>query len=171
MGVFRTRKKILKIRKIKKTMEYTNKECKRELDKLNNSGSICSCPLCKSNEYVKCAGTNKGTKKFTCNAPSHNKKTYFSTSTSYEAIEIYRESMARNLCLLTHTNSDVLGIRKYNESSKYFVEYAFESLYEFITKEINQPELKINKGMDLVTIFFDLSGSMLAEIERRSLDR
>ena len=163
MGIFRTRKRILKIRKIKKTMEYANKECKREIGKLNNSDNICSCPYCKSKEHVECVGTNKGMKKFRCDAPSHNKKAYFSTSTSYEAIDIYREAMARNLCLLTHTNSNVLGIRLYNESSKYFVEYALEALYEFITEEINKPYIKINKNLDIVTIFFDLSGSLLSK--------
>jgi len=163
MGIFRTRKRILKIRQIKEKMGYANKECKRELNKLNNSGAICSCPYCKNKERVKCVGSNKRMKKFKCSSPTHNNKVYFSTSTSYEAIEIYREAMVRNLCLLTHTNSDVLGIRQYNESSKYFVEYAFEALYEFITKEINQPQLKINKNMGIVTIFFDLSGSMLSK--------
>ncbi len=163
MGIFRQRKRILKIRKIKKTMKHANKECERELDKLNRSDTVCSCPYCKRNEHVKYVGTNNGTKKFRCDASSNHKQRCFSTSTSYEAIEIYREAMARNLCLLTHTNSDVCGIRQYNESSKYFAEYAFEALYEFITKEINQPQLKINKGMDIVTIFFDLSGSMLSK--------
>lgn len=163
MGVFRTRKRILKIRRIKKTMEFANKECKREIDKKNNSGEICSCPICKSKEHVKYVGTNKGMRKYRCDRPLDHKQRYFSTSTSYEAIEIYREAMVRNLCLLTHTNSNVRGIRLYNESSKYFVEYAFEALYEFITKEINQPHIKIDKNLDLVTIFFDLSGSMLAK--------
>lgn len=143
-------------------MEYANKECKRELNNLNNSGKICSCPYCKSNEHTECVGSNKGIRKFKCSSPHCQKKPYFSTTTSYEAIEIYREAMVRNLCLLTCNNSDVDGIRRYNESSKYFVEYAFEALYEFIVKEVNQPHIKIDKNLDLVTIFFDLSGSKLA---------
>lgn len=163
MGIFKYRKKILKIRRIGETMEYANKECKREIDKLNNSGNICSCPICKSNEHVKYVGTNKSVRKFRCSSPSHVRKVYFSTSTSYEAIEIYREAMVRNLCLLTHTNSNVTGIRLYNESSKYFVEYAFEALYEFITKKVNQSKIEIDKNSDIVTVFFDLSGSMLAK--------
>lgn len=163
MGVFKQRKKRLKIRRIKETMEYANKECKREIDKLNGSGSICSCPYCKSKEHVKYVGTNKGMRKFICSGTAHSKKAYFSTSTSYEAIEIYREAMIRNLCLLTYTNSNVKGIRLYNETSKYFVEYAFEALYEFINEEINQPHIKIDKNADIVTVFFDLSGSKLAK--------
>ena len=163
MGVFKTRKKILKIRKIKTTMTYANKECKRETDKLNKPGIICSCPYCKSKEHVKYVGTNQGIRKFTCNNPSHSKKACFSTSTSYEAVEIYREAMINNLCLLTHTNSSVKGIRLYNETSKYFVEYAFEALYEFINEEINQFHIRIDKNSDIVIIFFDLSGSKLAK--------
>lgn len=143
-------------------MEYANKECKREIDKINESKIICSCPECKKNKYVKCVGTNQGMRKFSCNASSH-KKRGFSTSTSYESIEIYRTSMIRSLCLLTHTNSNVKGIQLNNETSKYFVEYAFEALYEFIVKDINQPKIKIDKDLDFVTIFFDLSGSLLSK--------
>lgn len=163
MGVFKKRKKRLKIRRIKETMEYANKECKKELDKLNNSRVICSCPECKSNEHVKPVGSNRGMRKFVCSNPEHDKSAYFSTSTSYEAIEIYRETMAKNLCLLAHTNSNLKGVTLYNQTSKYFVEYGLEALYEFISQEVNKPIIKIDKNSDIVTIFFDLSGSKLAK--------
>ena len=74
MGTFRKRKITLKIRKIKETMEYANKECKREINKLNNSDNVPSCSHCKSNEHVKCVGSNKGTKKFRCDCPAHHKQ-------------------------------------------------------------------------------------------------
>jgi len=157
------RKRVLKIRQISKTMEYANKECKRHIDTLNCSGQLCCCPICKSNKNVTYVGTNKGTRKFVCDNPHHERRVYFSTSTSYEAIEIYRETMAKNLCLLAHTNSNVRGITKYNETSKYFVEFALEALYEYITQEVNQPLIKIDKNSELITIFFDLSGSKLAK--------
>lgn len=144
-------------------MEYANKECKRSLDKINNSKIICSCPECKINRHVKPVGSNKGMKKFVCSNPRHNKSVYFSTSTSYEAIEIYRETMAKNLCLLAHTNSNLKGVTLYNQTSKYFVEYGLEALYEFISQEVNKPIIKIDEDSDIVTIFFDLSGSKLAK--------
>lgn len=159
---FKPRKKILKIRKLKDSMEYANKECKKQIDELNDSGTTCSCPFCKSNEHVTCRGSNKGNRKWVCSNPIHAKDKYFSTSTSYEAIEIYRETMAKNLCLLVQTNSNIKGIRQYNETSKYFVEFGLEALYDFINEDINKRQIKIDKDVDLVTIFFDLSGSMLA---------
>lgn len=163
MGIFRTRKRFLKIRRIKKTMEYANEDCQRQIKKWNDSQQLCSCPKCQSNEHVRCTGTNKGMRKFVCNNPKHKGSVWFSTSTSYEAMEIYRQKLAENLCLLTHTNSVVNGIRAYNETSKYFVEYALEALYEFINNDVNQSIIKIDKKADIVTVFLDISGSGLAK--------
>ena len=137
MGQFKKRRKVLKIRQIGETMEYANKECKQQLDKINSSQKLCCCPLCKNNSHVTKVGTNKGINKFICHNPEHEKK-WFSTSTSYEAIQIYRETMIKNLCLLAQTNSSVKGITLYNETSKYFVEFALEAFYEYITQKINQ---------------------------------
>ncbi|RLG91887.1 hypothetical protein DRO37_09675 [Candidatus Bathyarchaeota archaeon] len=163
MGVFKQRKLRLKIRKIKDTIKYANEDCHKDILKLNNSQKLCACPECKSNENVRYTGTNKGMNKFVCNNPKHERSVWFSTSTSYEAMEIYREKLAQNLCLLTCTNSVVKGIRLYNETSKYFVEFALEALYEFINEEVNQSVIRIDKKADIVTVFLDLSGSGLAK--------
>ncbi len=163
MDKFRLRKSTLKIRAINNTMEYANTECKRQIDSLNQSKCLCSCPICKNNQQVRCTGSNKGNLKFICECTTHDHPLNFSTSTSYEAIEFYRDTMSENLCLLAHTNSTIKGTTLYNETSKYFVEYAHEALYEFIINNVNQQEINIDKNLDLITIFFDLSGSKLSK--------
>lgn len=164
MGKFKTRKMPLKIRAINERMEYANMECKRELDLLNQSKHICSCPHCKINGHVKCVGSNKGNRKFICTSPNHETEVHFSTSTSFEAIELYRNIMSKNLCLLAQTNSNVQGTALYNETSRYFVEFAQQALYDFIIQQnTNNPRIKIEKNANLITIFFDLSGSKLSK--------
>lgn len=144
-------------------MRYANEDCHKQIVQLNSSQKLCSCPECKSNENVRFTGTNKGVNKFVCNNPKHEKPVWFSTSTSYEAMEIYREKLVQNLCILTCTNSVVNGIRRYNETSKYFVEFALEALYEFINEEVNQSIINIDKKSDIATVFLDISGSGLAK--------
>jgi len=100
MGILKQRERRLMIRKIKDTMSYANKECYEEIIQLNNSSKICSCPECKSPKYVKYTGTNRGIKKFCCNNPIPKKKVWFSVSTSYNAMEVYRKKLIENLCLL-----------------------------------------------------------------------
>jgi hypothetical protein len=163
MEKFKQRKRTLKIRKISETMGYANKESEKKIDKLNKSKQICSCPICKKNSDVKLCGSNKGINKFRCNNLNHIKPIYFSTTTSYEAIEIYRDTMAKNLCLLAHTNSTINGTRLYNETSKYFVEYAHEALYEFIKNDINNSSLKLQNNIDLIMVCMDFSGSKLSK--------
>ena len=121
MGQLKQRKIALSLRAISNTNEYANKACKKEIDKLNNSKEVCSCNICMSNKDVVCVGSNKGMEKWKCTCSLHEKAVYFSTSTSYEAIEIYRKKIVDNLCLFTHTNSVIDGIELYNETSKYFV--------------------------------------------------
>lgn len=160
MGILKQRKIRLMIRKIKDTIEYANEDCHRQIEHLNHSEKLCACPECKNNENVKYTGTNKGVKKFVCD--NHKSQVWFSASTSYEAMEIYRSKLVDNLRLLANTNSVVRGITLYNETSKYFVEFALEALYEFI-KSVNQPIIEINKKADIATVFLDLSGSGLAK--------
>lgn len=143
-------------------MKYANRFCHEQISKLNCSKKNCSCPECKSKEYVKNAGSNKGMKKFVCMNPCHEKKVYFSTSTSYEAVEIYRNCLTEILCLLVQTNAMINGITSYNETSKYFVELALEAMCEFVNKEAKKLKVKIDKNADLVTVFLDISGSGLA---------
>ncbi|MBC8484423.1 MAG: WYL domain-containing protein [Bacteroidetes bacterium] len=163
MGTFEERKMPLKIRAINDTMKYANEECKRQIDLLNQSKSLCSCSICKSNQHVRCTGSNKGNRKFICESPEHDRPVNFSSTTSYEAIEIYRNTMTLNLCLLAHTNSTIEGTVLYNETSKYFVEFAHEALFDFIKQEGYQGTIDIDKDTDLVLIFFDLSGSKLSK--------
>jgi hypothetical protein len=162
MGILRNRKKPLTIKKIQKGIKYANKTCHEKILKLNSSEKICSCPECKSKEYVKNAESNRGMKKFVCMNPSHGKKVYFSTSTSYDAVEIYRDCLIETLCLLVQTNAMIRGITNYNETSKYFVELALEAMCDFVDKEAESLNVKIDKNADLVTIFLDISGSGLA---------
>lgn len=162
MGALRKRKKGLTIRKIQKGMRYANKVCHDQISKLNSSKKKCSCPECKSKKYVKNGGSNKGMKKFVCMNPCHEKKVYFSTSTSYESIGIYRNCLTEVLCLLVQTNAMIRGITDYNETSKYFVEFALEAMCEFVNKEAKKLRVKIDKNADLVTVFLDISGSGLA---------
>jgi hypothetical protein len=159
MGILKQRKRLLAIRQIKDTMEYANKQCHARVLKLNNSNTICSCPKCKTKKYVLCTGTNNRTKKFKCVNPIHGKPVWFSTSTSCEAMRIYQQVMIENLCLLAKTNATVGGAVDYNETSKHFVEYGLEGLYEFINKEVNQPIIEIGKDEDTVAVFLDISGS------------
>lgn len=161
MGVLRERKKGLTIRKIQKGMKYTNKICHEQISKLNCSNEICSCPECRSKEYVKKAGSNRGMRKFVCSNPGHGKRVCFSTSTSYEAVEIYRNCLTEVLCLLAQTNAMINGIIRYNETSKYFVELALEAMCNFVNKEAKRLHVNIDKNTDLVTIFLDISGSGL----------
>lgn len=163
MEKFKQRKRTLKIRKISETMGYANKESEKKINKLNKLKQLCSCPICKTNKDVKSCGSNKGMNKFCCDNSNHKKPFYFSTSTSYEAIEIYRDTMAKNLCLLAHTNSTINGTRLYNETSKYFVEYAHEALYEFIKNDINNSSLNLQDNADLIMVCMDFSGSKLSK--------
>jgi transposase-like protein len=162
MGALRKRKKGLTIRKIRKGMKYANKVCHEQISKLNCSKKNCSCPECRSKEHVKNAGSNRDMKKFVCTNPCHEKRVCFSTSTSYEAVEIYRNCLTEILCLLVQTNAMINGITRYNETSKYFVELALEGMCEFVNKEAKKLKVKIDKNADLVTIFLDISGSGLA---------
>lgn len=164
MSILKQRKRLLKIRKISDTIGYTNKVCRNKIIQLNESTiTNCSCPICKSKEYVTYKGTNRGMRKYICNNPFHGKGVWFSTSTSYEAMEIYREVLTDNLGLLVLTNSKVNGIISYKETTKHFVEFAIEGLYEFITQNVNKPIIKIGNDDDLVTVFLDISGSGLAK--------
>jgi transposase-like protein len=159
MGVFKQRKIPLSIKGISNIFECANKKCRQEIIAINNSKDICSCPECKSNQYAKYTGTNKGMKKFICKNPVHDKSIWFSTSTSSEAIKIYQGVMAENICQLTKTNSCINGIQEINETSKYFVEFSFECLCQYVDKESPQ---KISLEGDITTIFLDVSGSGLA---------
>jgi len=159
MGVFKQRKIPLSIKGISNIFECANKKCRKEIIDINSSKDICSCPECESNEYVKYTGTNKGMKKYFCKNPVHDRSIWFSASTSYEAIKIYQDVMAENICQLTKTNSCINGIQEINETSKYFVEFSLECLYQYIDKESPQ---KINLEGNIITIFLDVSGSGLA---------
>ena len=143
-------------------MKYANRFCHEQISKLNSSKKNCSCPECKSKKYVKNAGSNRGMKKFACMNPCHEKKVYFSASTSYDAVGIYQNCLTEILCLLVQTNAMINGITNYNETSKYFVEFALEAMCEFVNKEAKKLKVKIDKNADLVTIFLDISGSGLA---------
>lgn len=159
MGDFNQRKIPLCIKGIKDVFECANKKCREQIIDFNDSENLCSCHTCKSNEYVRYTGTNNGMKKFVCNNPNHEKSVWFSTSTSHEAIKIYQDTMVENICQLTKTNSCINGIQEINETSKYFVEFALECLHQFVDKESPQ---KISLDGDIITVFFDVSGSGLA---------
>ncbi len=160
MGLLKNRIRPLSIRQVSRTIKYANKECHEKIKELNNSQAICSCPECKINEHVKCTGTNHGKRKFVCN--NHEKNIWFSTSTSYDAIEIYRNAMTANLYQLLRGNAIIKTTGEINDSSKYFIEFPLERLYEYISQEANSPIIKVDDRTDIVTIFFDLSGSNLA---------
>ncbi len=162
IGTLKTRKKRLAIQQTREAFKQANIASGKKIAELNNSSKICSCPECKSNESAVCTGTNKGIRKFVCKNKLHKNAIWFSTSTSYEAIEIYRTALAENLCLLAQTNSTVKGITGYNECSKHFVEYALEGMREFIN-ESNLFNINISSNADFLAIFLDISGSGLAK--------
>ena len=161
MGVLKARQRPLSIRKIRGTIRYANGQCERKIAALDCSKGLCSCPTCENNEHVVYKGTHRGRRKFACHNPNHD-PVYFSTSTSFEAIEFYQDAMAENLALLMQANTVVDGIRKLNETSKHFVEFALERLYQYIVEEAKQPATMIEDDTDIVTIFCDFSGSGLA---------
>lgn len=162
MGILKPRKQPLSIRKVRTAMEHANKECHKQIVRLNNSQENCACPKCEAKEYVVSRGTNRKIRKFGCDNPCHKKRVCFSTSTSYEAIEIYREAMAKNLCQLVKANSVIGGINDINGTSKYFVELSLERLYEYIINEVAQPKIEIDPAKNIVAAFLDFSGSGLA---------
>ncbi len=162
IGILKTRKKYLIIQQTREVFKQANIASSRKIKELNNSSNVCSCPECKSNESVTYTGTNKGTRKFVCRNKLHENAIWFSTSTSYEAMEVYRTALAENLCLLAQTNSTVKGITGYNECSKHFVEYALEGMREFINMS-NPFNININPNADFLAIFLDISGSGLAK--------
>lgn len=161
MGILKPRQKPLSIRKISQTISYANRQCAEKIAELDRSKDLCSCPTCETTGHVVCTGTHRGRRKFACNNPVHN-PVHFSTSTSFEALAFYQDSMAENLALLMQANSVIDGIRKLNETSKYFVELPLERLYRYIAEETNHPQIDIADDADIVTIFCDLSGSGLA---------
>jgi len=162
IGILKTRKKRLTIQQTNETFKQANIASGKKIGELNNSTKICSCPECKSNEGVIYTGTNKGKRKFVCRNKLHKSAIWFSTSTSYEAMEIYRTALAENLCLLAQTNSTFKGITGYNECSKHFVEYALEGMREFIN-DSNPFNINISPNTDFLAIFLDISGSGLAK--------
>lgn len=162
IGILKNREKRLAIQQTNEAFKQANISSSKKITELNNSSKVCSCPECKSNEGVAYTGTNKGTRKFVCKNKLHKSAVWFSTSTSYEAMEIYREKLAENLCLLAQTNSTIKGITGYNECSKHFVEYALEGMCEFIN-ESNPFNININPKADFLAIFLDISGSGLAK--------
>jgi len=167
MGIFISRKIPLAIRhtknigSAKSAISCANKAVEQKIIELNCHKGLCSCNECKSNEYTKYNGTNRGMRKFCCTNSAHKMPVYFSTSTSYEAIKIYQETMAGALCQFIKSNSIIKGIEELNETSKYFVEYALECLYDFIKKNPQERNIKLND--EIATVFFDLSGSGLAK--------
>lgn len=162
IGILVERKQLLRIVKCSETLKYANIISAKKIQELNNASKICSCPECKSNEDVTCTGTNNGKRKFVCRNPIHGSGRWFSVSTSFEAMEIYREAMTEILCLFAQTNSTIKGITDYNECSKHFVEYALEGLYAFIN-DTQQFNINISPNADIMTIFLDISGSGLAK--------
>ena len=161
IGVLKTRKKRLVIQQTHEAFKQANIASGKKINELNNSSTVCSCPECKCNDAVAYTGTNKKKRKFVCRNELHERAVWFSTSTSYEAMEIYQEALAENLCLLAKTNSTVNGTIGYNECSKHFVEYALEGMCEFIN-ETKQFNINISHDTDILTIFLDISGSGLA---------
>jgi len=162
IGILTIRKRHLFIQQTQEIFKQANIASGKKIRDLNESTQICSCPTCKSSEHVKYTGTNKGIRKFVCRSDSHAKSVWFSASTSYEAMEIYRDALAKNLCLLVQTNATVNGITDYNECSKHFVEYALQGLCDFINKT-NQLTINISQETELISIFLDISGSGLAK--------
>jgi hypothetical protein len=161
LGILKARQKPLSVRKIRETGCYANKECAERIAELDRSQELCSCPTCKIKAYVVCTGTHRGRRKFACHNPAHG-PVHFSTSTSFETMGFYRDTLAKNLALLMQANTVVDGIRKLNQTSKYFVELPLEQLYRYIAEEANHPLIDIPDDADIVTIFCDLSGSGLA---------
>lgn len=160
MGKLKQRKQPLTIREIQNKIKHVNELCKEPIRKLNESDIIPSCPECKSNKNAKCMGSNNGIRKLACFG--HDKVVNYSTTTSYEAIEIYRDLIIENLCVFACTNSTVGGIMNYNNSSKYFIELAEEALYDYIMQNNIDKEVTFNEKEEIATIFLDLSGSGLA---------
>lgn len=160
MGILRKRKIPLAIRKGAND-EYPNKKSYRSIKELNESGDIPSCHTCKSSEHVRPNGSNKGNRKFICDNPLHERPIYFSTTTSYEAILIYCWAMIENLCLLACTNSKTDGITKFDESSKYFLEFGLQLFLKYINEHLPASKIHIKNGEDIVAVFFDSTGSRI----------
>ena len=160
MGDLKDRKQPLAVRAFTDAIKDTNKNCYNYIRQLNMSKNLLSCPICINTANVKYTGTNKGIRKFVCSA--HEKSCHFSTTTSFEAIEVYRNDLAKNLCLLALTNSKIDGIVNYNETSKYFVEFALEGLYQYIKNDLSSETVHLKGSENAIAIFLDISGSGLS---------
>lgn len=156
------RKKEFALECMMEAMNKTDKSIKTRIQKLNENGEALTCPECKSNDHVENAGTNNGIRKFYCGNPTHDKK-WFSTTTSLEAEELYRETLVDILCSFVFTNATVEGLQKNHGVSKYMVELALEAMHQYIKKGLRSSKINIEDSTDLATIYFDISGNNLAK--------
>ena len=160
MGILRGRKQLLAIRNMLDLQICANKQSQRKLQKIINKGVVCSCPLCKLNEFVIKNGSKDGIPKYICK--NHDRPFHFLVSGSYEAIEIYRETMIKFLSQFVSFNASTRGATLYNEMSKYFVEFSLEQFNDFILKKSGHTE-KMVLTMGTVIIFFDIAGCALTK--------
>lgn len=141
-------------------------------------GKPLSCPLCGNNHSVKSHGSQKdGTKKFICYADHTNCKTQsenpfiitmhknwkgnFSTYTSLEAYQLYRQLIVESIVLFINTNSTIEGLSKHLGVSRKFIETSL--IMALLVLKDEKTEIKLEGEEDFVIVYMDFSGAILSK--------
>ena len=149
----------------RRKLEELKAECKQRLSNLERltEGRRLSCPLCKSAEHVMIVGNGRGNaKKFECRGKHDPEESgrgngpfRFSTYTSHEALEAYRDFMVQSLALLTFCEGTYEGTAKFLNVAKHMVEFAVAVLLDYLKEEGRGKSIEVNN--DLVVVCADFS--------------
>jgi len=144
-------------------------EYRQRLENLEGllSGGRLSCPICMNADHVICTGNGRGnTKKFLCRAyhdPDLTERAdanfRFSTYTSWEALEVYKDFLVDALSLLTCCGGTYEGIARYLNISKHAVEFSLAVLTDYL-KDKTPKEIEIDE--DIVVVYADFSGTRVS---------
>jgi len=140
-------------------------EHRKKLSNLESltDGKRLGCPVCKSSEHVRIVGNGRGnTKKFECKARHDpaltGRKKYrfrFTTYTSHEALQVYRDFMVEALSLLAMCEGTYDGIAKYLNVSKRMVEFGTAVLLDYLKEEGKGENIRVDG--DTVVVYADFS--------------
>jgi transcription elongation factor Elf1 len=133
-------------------------EYRRKVDKLSAlEQRRLGCPECGRREGVIITGNGKqrGTKKFLCKCGRR-----FSTYTSWDALEVYREFIVEILTLFATCNGTQRGIGNYLSATRHLVELAFALCERRIGKECER--IKCEDDGDLVVVHLDFSSTRIS---------
>jgi hypothetical protein len=149
----------------RRKLEELKAECRRRLSNLEplTDGGKLSCPLCGSAERVVILGNGRGgAKKFECRAKHDpaltrrkNCRFRFSTYTSREALEVYRDFLVEALTLLTFCEGTYEGIAKFLNVTKHVVEFSVAVLLDYLGKKGRIGSIEAKD--DLVVVYADFS--------------